>query len=49
MSRGYQYGYYARTVQSKVLSGEYDRRILIYTQQELQIANTWIDPDWDAD
>ncbi|MEH1768712.1 ribonucleotide reductase N-terminal alpha domain-containing protein [Nostoc sp.] len=49
VSRGYQYGYYARTVHSKVLSGEYDRRILIYTPQELEIANTWINPDWDAD
>ncbi|MDZ8035858.1 ribonucleoside-diphosphate reductase subunit alpha [Nostoc sp. DedSLP04] len=49
VSRGYQYGYYARTVHSKVLSGEYDRRILIYTDAELEIANTWINPDWDAD
>ncbi|MDZ8087084.1 MAG: ribonucleoside-diphosphate reductase subunit alpha [Nostoc sp. DedQUE12b] len=49
VSRGYQYGYYARTVKAKVLLGEYDRRILIYTPQELEIANTWIDPDWDAD
>lgn len=49
VSRGYQYGYYARTVQTKVLSGEYDRRILIYTPEELEIANTWINPDWDAD
>ncbi len=49
VSRGYQYGDYARTVQTKVLSGEYDRRISIYTPEELEIANTWIDPDWDAD
>ncbi|MEO0968403.1 MAG: ribonucleoside-diphosphate reductase subunit alpha [Cyanobacteria bacterium J06639_18] len=49
VGRGYQYGDYARTVQTKVLSGEYDRRISIYTPEELEIANTWIDPDWDAD
>ena len=49
VSRGYQYGYYARTVQTKVLSEQYDRRILIYTDAELEIANTWINPDWDAD
>ncbi|OYD86651.1 ribonucleoside-diphosphate reductase subunit alpha [Nostoc sp. 'Peltigera membranacea cyanobiont' 213] len=49
VSRGYQYGYYARTVQTKVLSEQYDRRILIYTDAELEIANTWINPDSDAD
>jgi ribonucleoside-diphosphate reductase alpha chain len=49
VSRGYQYGYYARTVHFKVLEGQYDRRILIYTPEELEIANTWINPDWDAD
>ena len=49
VSRGYQYGYYPRTVHSKVLSGEYDRRISIYSDQELEIANSWIDRDWDAD
>ncbi|QDL09893.1 ribonucleoside-diphosphate reductase subunit alpha [Brasilonema octagenarum UFV-E1] len=49
VSRGYQYGQYARTVQAKVLEGQYDRRILIYTPEELEIANTWINPDWDTD
>ncbi len=49
VSRGYQYGQYARTVQAKVLEGQYDRRIKIYTDVELEIANTWINPDWDTD
>ena len=49
VSRGYQYGYYARTVHFKVLEGQYDRRILTYSPEELEIANTWINPDWDAD
>ncbi|MEG4996416.1 ribonucleoside-diphosphate reductase subunit alpha [Microcoleus sp. B4-D4] len=49
VSRGYQYGDYARTVQAKVLEGQYDRRILTYTPAELEIANEWIEPDWDAD
>ncbi|MEH2454743.1 ribonucleoside-diphosphate reductase subunit alpha [Nostoc sp.] len=49
VSRGYQYGYYARTVHLKVLEGQYDRRILTYSPEELEIANTWINPDWDAD
>jgi ribonucleoside-diphosphate reductase alpha chain len=49
VSRGYQYGYYAQTVHDKVFKGEYDRRILTYTPEELEIANTWINPDWDAE
>ncbi|MEH2392842.1 MAG: ribonucleoside-diphosphate reductase subunit alpha [Nostoc sp.] len=49
VSRGYQYGYYARTVHFKVLEEQYDRRILTYSPEELEIANTWINPDWDAD
>ncbi|MDF5722407.1 MAG: ATP cone domain-containing protein [Rhizonema sp. PD37] len=49
VSRGYQYGQYARTVQAKVLEGQYDRRIKIYTDVELEIASTWINPDWDTD
>ncbi|NQX79494.1 MAG: ribonucleoside-diphosphate reductase subunit alpha, partial [Hyphomicrobiaceae bacterium] len=49
VARGYKYGYYAQTVHDKIQKGEYDRRILIYTPEELEIANTWINPDWDAD
>ncbi|CCH67379.1 Ribonucleotide reductase of class Ia (aerobic),alpha subunit [Richelia intracellularis HH01] len=49
VSRGYQYGEYARTVQQKVLLGEYDSRISLYSPEELEIANSWINPDWDAD
>ena len=49
VSRGYQYGDYARTVQTNVRAGQYDRRILTYSNAELETANGWIDPDWDAD
>ncbi|MEH2011302.1 hypothetical protein [Nostoc sp.] len=40
ISRSYQYGYYAGTVHFKVLEGQYDRRILTYSPEELEIANT---------
>jgi ribonucleoside-diphosphate reductase alpha chain len=49
VSRGYQYGDYAQTVQTKVQQGQYDRRILDYTPAELELAQQWINPDWDAD
>ena len=49
VSRGYQYGDYGRTVKAKVEEGQYDRRMLDYTSDELAIANQWINPDWDAD
>jgi len=49
VSRGYQYGDYARTVFAKVQSQSYDSRILTYTLDELQAASEWINPDWDMD
>lgn len=49
VSRGYQYGNYAQTVQSKVAEGKYDRAILTYTRSELEEAGHWINPDWDTD
>jgi len=49
VSRGYQYGDYARTVFTKVQSQSYDSRILTYTLDELQSASSWINPDWDMD
>lgn len=49
VNRGYQYGDYVRTVQAKVLEGQYARRILDYTPAELELANQWINPDWDTD
>lgn len=36
VSRGYQYGDYARTVFAKVQCQQYDSRILTYTLDELQ-------------
>lgn len=49
VGRGYQYGEYSRTVQTKVAAGEYDRRLLCYSEAELDEAGSWIDPDWDTD
>ena len=49
VSRGYQYGDYARTVFAKVQCQQYDSRILTYTLDELQAASEWINPDWDMD
>lgn len=47
--RGYQYGDYPQTVARKVAANEYDERILTYTPDELEIADSWINPDWDTD
>ncbi|MGB7274511.1 MAG: ribonucleoside-diphosphate reductase subunit alpha [Geitlerinemataceae cyanobacterium] len=49
VSRGYQYGDYAKTVFAQVSSGRYDERILTYSLDELQAAGSWIHPDWDTD
>lgn len=49
VSRGYQYGNYAQTVQAKVCANQYDERILTYTPDELTEAGSWIDPEWDTD
>lgn len=47
--RGYNYGNYVHTVRDFADQGKYDRRILIYSEAELQEANNWINPDWDLD
>lgn len=49
VSRGYQYGDYAKTVFAQVSAGRYDERILTYSLSELQEAGSWINPDWDTD
>ncbi len=49
VSRGYQYGHYARTVADKVKSNQYDRAISVYSEAELTEAGSWINPDWDTD
>lgn len=49
VSRGYEYGDYAKTVRTKVEAGQYDDRILTYNPEELQEAGTWIQPEWDKD
>jgi len=49
VSRGYVYGKYPQTVKTLVQAGQYDTRILLYTEAELTEAQTWIKPDWDKD
>ncbi|ACK73684.1 ribonucleoside-diphosphate reductase, alpha subunit [Gloeothece citriformis PCC 7424] len=48
-NRGYQYGNYDQTVKTKIDHNQYDRRILVYSSEELQEAGTWINSDWDTD
>lgn len=47
--RGYNYSDYSKTVKDFVDQGKYDQRILNYSQEELEEANTWINPEWDLD
>ncbi len=47
--RGYEYGDYYKTVQTKVENGEYDSRLLTYSPEELKQAGNWINPEWDKD
>jgi len=49
VSRGYQYASYARTVFDQLQAKQYDQRILTYSPEELEIAGSWINPDWDLD
>lgn len=49
VARGYQYGNYGKTVKNQVKNGQYDERILLYSEAELKEAGSWINPDWDID
>ena len=49
VSRGYQYGEYAKAVRTKVEAGQYDARLLNYSAAELREAGDWIVPDRDLD
>jgi len=49
VARGYQYGQYTRWVRSQVAAGKYDARLATYTDAELDVANGWVNPDWDTD
>lgn len=49
IERGYQYGQYAKAVAEKVASGVYDSRLSEYSVEDLEVANTWINSDWDLD
>ena len=49
VDRGFAYQDYAQTVQWQVERNKYDRRILNYSPEELKIAGSWINPEWDKD
>ncbi|AFZ36836.1 ribonucleoside-diphosphate reductase, alpha subunit [Stanieria cyanosphaera PCC 7437] len=49
VSRGYGYGDYAKTVRLQVEANQYDRQILTYSTEELSLAGTWINQEWDKD
>ena len=49
VNRGFGYSDYARTVNYQIQQGRYDRALQQYTDEELKIAGSWIDPDWDKD
>lgn len=46
---GYGYRNYPQTVRLQVEQGRYDRAILQYSTEELAIAGSWINPEWDKD
>jgi ribonucleoside-diphosphate reductase alpha chain len=49
VSRGFQYENYSQLVKSHVEKGIYDRRILEYSEEELNEASSWIVPERDKD
>ncbi|WP_036484026.1 ribonucleoside-diphosphate reductase subunit alpha [Myxosarcina sp. GI1] len=49
VSRGYGYGNYPATVKLQVNADRYDKKILVYSEEELAVAGSWINPEWDKD
>ena len=49
VNRGFGYGDYVRTVGVQIEALRYDRKILDYSTAELEIAGSWINPEWDKD
>jgi ribonucleoside-diphosphate reductase alpha chain len=49
VSRGFGYGNYPQSVKFQVNAGRYDRSILQYSPQELAVAGSWINTEWDKD
>ncbi len=49
VSRGYGYDNYPQTVAFQVAADRYDKAILKYSPEELAVAGSWINPDWDLD
>lgn len=49
VSRGFGYGNYVLLTDKFLLEGKYDERLYSYTQHELKIANSWINPQYDLD
>ena len=49
VSRGFEYDDYPRTVALQVAAERYDKAILTYSPEELAVAGSWINSDWDLD
>ncbi len=49
VSRGYGYGDYLATVKLQVEANRYDPTILLYSDEELTTAGSWLNPEWDKD
>jgi ribonucleoside-diphosphate reductase alpha chain len=49
VSRGYGYGNYPATVKLQVEANRYDSAILLYSDEELATAGSWLNPEWDKD
>jgi ribonucleoside-diphosphate reductase alpha chain len=49
VSRGYAYSDFSQTVKSQIDRQRYDSKILAYSTEELQIAGSWLNADWDID
>ncbi|MGL5804429.1 MAG: ribonucleotide reductase N-terminal alpha domain-containing protein, partial [Xenococcaceae cyanobacterium] len=49
VSRGYAYSDFSQTVKSQVDRQRYDSKILTYSPEDLQIAGSWLNADWDID
>ncbi|MBE9167415.1 ribonucleoside-diphosphate reductase [Pleurocapsales cyanobacterium LEGE 06147] len=49
VSRGYGYGNYPATVKLQVEANRYDPTILLYSDEELATAGSWLNPEWDKD
>ena len=49
VARGFGYSDYLLAVQYQVNRDHYDKAILTYSPEELKVAGSWINPEWDKD